>query len=93
MILRELKKLGNSKCLPLDKTLQEVLGLDPENPVVNITIKNNRLIIEKAREYEEPNRFLLDDKQWEQFNKALETRPESLSNIKKLLNEPGVFDE
>ncbi|KKP40345.1 MAG: hypothetical protein UR30_C0005G0126 [Candidatus Peregrinibacteria bacterium GW2011_GWC2_33_13] len=93
MVSRALKKFGNSRCLPLDKTLQEILGIDYDNARVNIIIQNNKLVIEKSSEFEEPTRFLLNDEQWEQFNKALETKPKSLSNIKKLLEEPGVFDE
>lgn len=93
MVSRVLKKFGNSRCLPLDKTLLEILGIDYENAKVNINIQNNKLIIEKCSDNEEPTRFLLNEKLWEQFNKALETKPKSLSNIKKLLSEPGVFDE
>lgn len=93
MVTRILKKFGNSRCLPLDKTFQEILGIDYDNAAVNIIVEHNRLIIEKAEDFIEPTRFLLDEKKWEQFNKALETKPKSLSNIKKLLNEPGIFDE
>ena len=93
MVSRTLKRFGNSKCLPLDKTLLEILGINTENPVVNIIIERNKLIIEKCSDYEDQTQFFLDEQQWEHFNKALETKPEKLSNIKKLLTEPGVFDE
>jgi len=36
---------------------------------------------------------LPDGLKWENFNKALECKPKSLSRINKLLNDPGVFDE
>jgi hypothetical protein len=93
MVTRALKKFGNSRCLPLDKTLQEILGIDYDNASVNIIIDRNRIIIEKAEDFVEPTKFLLDEQKWEKFNKALEEKPKSLSSIKKLLNEPSVFDE
>ncbi len=93
MVSRALKRFGNSKCLPLDKTLLEILGIDYENAQVVISIQGNKLIIEKETAEEEQTEFLLNNEQWQQFNKALETKPESLAKISKLLNEPGVFDE
>ena len=93
MVTRILKRFGNSRCLPLDKTLLEILGIDYENAQVNIMIENNKLIIEKSSDNEDQTQFLLNEERWEQFNKALETKPGSLSNIKKLITDPGVFDE
>jgi antitoxin component of MazEF toxin-antitoxin module len=93
MVSRVLKRFGNSRCLPLDKTLLEILGIDYENAKVSIMIENNKLIIEKCPDNEDQTQFVLNNEQWKQFNKALETKPKNLSNIKNLLNEPGVFDE
>jgi len=93
MVTRALKKFGNSRCIPLDKTLLEILGINYENAQVNIRIEDNKLIIEKSVINEDQTQFLLNDQQWEQFNNALEIKPKSLSNIQKLLTEPGVFDE
>lgn len=93
MVSRALKRFGNSRCLPLDKTLLEILGIDYENAQVVISIEQNKLIIEKASDEQEQTQFLLNNEQWEKFNKALESKPNSLSRINKLLNEPGVFDE
>ncbi len=93
MISRAVKKFGNSKCLPLDKTLIEILGIDYENAKVKIMIENSRLIIEKYTDDVDQTQFILNEDQWNAFNKAIETKPSSLSNIKKLLTEPGVFDE
>lgn len=93
MVSRALKRFGNSRCLPLDKTLLEILGIDYENAQVTISIENNKLIIEKASIQEDQTQYLLNNNQWEQFNKALESKPKSLSRINKLLTEPGIFDE
>mgnify|MGYP001342162772 CR=1 FL=1 len=93
MVSRALKRFGNSRCIPLDKTLLEILGIDYDNAQVTISIEKNKLIIEKAPVEAEQTQFLLNNDQWEKFNKALETKPKSLSKISKLLKEPGVFDE
>jgi len=93
MVSRVLKKFGNSKCLPLDKTLLEILGIDYENAQVTISIEQNKLIITKAKEEPELTQFVLDNNQWEKFNKALEDKPRQLSNMHKLLSEPGIFDD
>ncbi|EKE04524.1 MAG: hypothetical protein ACD_20C00053G0008 [uncultured bacterium] len=93
MVSRALKRFGNSRCLPLDKTLLEILDIDYENAQVTISIQQNKLIIEKAPVEQEQTQFLLNNEQWEEFNKALESKPKSLSRINKLLNGPGVFDE
>lgn len=93
MVSRALKRFGNSRCLPLDKTLLEILGIDYENAQVSISIQQNKLIIEKAPIEQEQTQFLLNNEQWEQFNKVLESKPKSLSRINNLLNERGVFDE
>ena len=93
MVSRVLKRFGNSRCLPLDKTLLEILGIDYENAQVAISIEKNKLIIEKVPTEQEQTQFLLNNEQWEKFNKALECKPKSLTRINKLLNDPGVFDE
>ena len=93
MVSRALKRFGNSRCLPLDKTLLEILGIDYENAQVTISIEKNKLIIEKVPVDQEQTQFLLNNEQWENFNKALECKPKSLTRINKLLNDPGVFDE
>lgn len=36
--------------------------------------------------------FALNDDQWDQFQKALDTSPGDKLALKKLLSEPGVFD-
>lgn len=36
--------------------------------------------------------FLLDEEQWEEFQTALDRPTREKPNLKKLLNEPGVFD-
>ena len=36
--------------------------------------------------------FALNDEQWEQFQQALDRPPKEYPSLKKLLNEPGVFD-
>jgi uncharacterized protein (DUF1778 family) len=37
--------------------------------------------------------FLLPDKQWKEFCQALDTPTRTIPALKKLLTEPGVFDE
>ncbi len=95
MISRSIKKFGNSRCLPLDKTLLELIGIDInyENAKVNIMIENNKLIIEKSSDVEDQTQFLLNEEEWNLFNKALESKPKKLNNLNKLLTEPGVFDD
>ena len=93
MVSRALKKFGNSRCIPLDKTLLEILGINYENAKVNIVIEKNKLVIEKCPDNEEQTQFMLSEAQWNKFAKALEIKPTSLSNMRKLLAEPGVFDE
>ncbi|MFA6989623.1 MAG: hypothetical protein WC197_06095 [Candidatus Gastranaerophilaceae bacterium] len=93
MVARVLKKFGNSRCLPLDKTLLEILGIDYENAQVTISIEQNKLIISKAPEQSELTQFVLNNDQWEKFNKALEEKPKSLSSMHNLLSEPGIFDD
>ena len=56
-------------------------------------IESIKLIIEKVPAEQEQTQFLLNNEQWENFNKALECKPKSLTRINKLLNDPGVFDE
>jgi antitoxin component of MazEF toxin-antitoxin module len=92
MIAKTLKKFGNSRCLPLDKTLLNILGVEFGDEKVIISIDNNRLIIEKASIPEEKTRFVLDDEQWEVFNKKLKLKPD-LSNLSKLLTNKGLLDE
>ena len=36
--------------------------------------------------------FALNDEQWKQFQLALDSVPKDHLNLKKLINEPGVFD-
>ena len=36
--------------------------------------------------------FALNDEQWEEFQQALDSPPKDRPALKKLLNEPGVFD-
>jgi antitoxin component of MazEF toxin-antitoxin module len=93
MVSRVLKKFGNSRCLPLDKTLLEILGIDYENAQVTISIEQNKLIISKAPGQSELTQFVLNNEQWEKFNKALEEKPKSLSSMHNLLSEPGIFDD
>lgn len=91
MLAKALKKFGNSRCLPLDKTLLAILGIEYDNEKVTISIDKNRLIIEKAPVFEEQTEFVLNKKQWEEFNNALDA-PIEAPNLKKLLNTPGVLD-
>lgn len=92
MLSKTLKKFGNSRCLPLDKTLLAILGIEYDNEQVIISIDQNKLIIQKAPVFEEQTRFLLSDKQWEEFNRVL-NEPLKADNLKNLLNNPGVLDE
>ena len=92
MIAKTLKKFGNSKCLPLDKTLLNILGIEFEDESITISIDKNRLIIEKAPTVKEKTQFVLSDTQWDAFNKKLETKP-NLSNLSKLLSEKSVLDD
>jgi len=92
MLAKTLKKFGNSKCLPLDKTLLAILGVEYDNTQVTISIDDNKLIIQKAPVFEEQTQFLLNDEQWALFDKALNKRPD-ITNLKNLLNTSGVLDE
>lgn len=92
MITKALKKFGNSKCLPLDKTLLNILEIEFGDENISISIDNNRLILEKASSFQEKTRFLLSDEQWDAFNEKLKTKSD-LTNLAKLLNEKGVLDE
>lgn len=47
--------------------------------------KAQEVLIEKTR-------FELPEKQWKEFCKALDAKPKRIDSLKKLLNEPGVFD-
>jgi hypothetical protein len=95
MLSKTLKKFGNSRCLPLDKTLLAILGVEYDSTQVIISIDGNKLIIQKApinQACEEKTQFLLNDEQWKNFNKALEQKPD-VTNLKKLLNSQGALDE
>ena len=41
MIAKTLKKFGNSRCLPLDKTLLNILGIEFGDEKVIISIEND----------------------------------------------------
>lgn len=92
MLAKALKKFGNSCCLPLDKTLLAILGVEYGNEQVTISIDKNRLIIEKAPVFEEQTEFVLNKKQWEEFNNVL-NMPVKTDSLKNLLNTRGVLDE
>ena len=92
MLAKALKKFGNSKCLPLDKTLLNILGIEFDNESVIISVEENRLILQKAPVFEEQTKFVLSDAQWDAFNENLETK-QNLSNLSKLLSEKSVLDE
>lgn len=92
MISKTLKNFGNSKCLPLDKTLLNILGVEFGDENIIISIDNNKLILEKAPAYQEKVKFLLADEQWDAFNEKLQIKPD-LSKLSKLLNEKGLLDE
>lgn len=92
MLAKALKKFGNSRCLPLDKTLLAILGIEYDSEKVIISIDKNRLIIEKAPIFEEQTEFVLNKKLWEEFNNALNT-PVKANSLKNLLNTRGVLDE
>jgi antitoxin component of MazEF toxin-antitoxin module len=92
MLSKTLKRFGNSRCLPLDKTLLAILGVEYENDQVSISVEGNKLIIEKMSIYEEKTQFLLNEQQWEIFNKMLDEKP-NVKAIQGLLNSKGVLDE
>lgn len=63
---------------------------------VNATVSG--FVVEKA--YTEAqailadqSQFRLDEKQWKKFCKALDAPPQKIPVLRKLLLEPGVFDE
>ena len=92
MITKTLKKLGNSKCLSLDKTLLNILGIEFEDESITVSIDGNRLIIEKTPVLEDKTQFILNEEQWDSFNQKLNLKPD-LANLSKLLHEKGVLDE
>lgn len=58
----------------------------------------SEFILKKAYEaacevLSEQNTFLLSEKQWREFCRALDATPKDILALKKLLTEPGVFDE
>ena len=64
--------------------------------IKQITVSN--FILEKACEaaqqiISEKSHFLLSPQKWEAFSEALDTPPKNILALKKLLTEPGVFDE
>ena len=92
MLSKTLKQFGNSRCLPLDKTLLAILGVEYDNTQVTISVDGNKLIIQKMPIYEEKTQFSLSERQWEMFNRALDAKPD-VKNLKNLLNSKGVLDE
>jgi uncharacterized protein (DUF1778 family) len=58
----------------------------------------SKFILENAYEaackvLSEQNHFLLPAEQWKKFCRALDTPTKDIPALKKLLTEPGVFDE
>ncbi|MEI8128501.1 MAG: hypothetical protein WCG95_02685 [bacterium] len=92
MLSKTLKRFGNSRCLPLDKTLLAILGVEYDNTQVTISIDENKLIIQKMPIYEEKTQFSLNAEQWEKFNKILDEKPD-VTALKELLNSKGLLDE
>ena len=47
-MFRKLNRVGNSHMLTLAKPLLEILGVDPEDPIVHVQVQDNTLIISAA---------------------------------------------
>lgn len=63
-----------------------------ENKNVSDFVLENALSAAEAIVAEDAS-FSLDDKQWKLFIAALDAPPRKIKALKKLLTEPGVFDE
>lgn len=48
---------------------------------------------EAQRILAEQSHFYLSDEKWEEYNKALESPVRDLPNLKKLFDEPSIFEE
>jgi len=64
--------------------------------VANTTVSN--FVLEKAYAgaqavLAEQNRFVLPERQWDDFIRALDAPPKDIPELRKLLTEPGVFDD
>lgn len=63
---------------------------------LNTTV--SKFIIQKAYAEAEAiladkSEFLLSEKEWQEFCRALDKPPKNISKLRRLLTEPGVFDE
>lgn len=52
-MLRKLNRIGNSRGLIFDRTLLGLLGIKRDDEII-LTVKNNRIIIERAPPLDEP---------------------------------------
>lgn len=63
---------------------------------VNTTVSNfvlQKAYAEAQAVLAEQNQFRLPEKKWRAFCKALDAPPKDIPALRKLLTEPGVFDE
>ncbi len=63
---------------------------------LNTTVSNfvlQKAYAEAQAVLSDQNQFRLPDKQWRMFCKALDAPPRDIPALRKLLTEPGVFDE
>ncbi len=64
--------------------------------VLNTTVSNfvlQRAYSEAQSVLAEQSYFRLPDKKWREFCRALDAPPKDISELRKLLTEPGVFDD
>lgn len=57
MLTKTITALGNSNCIPLDKTLSEMLGVG-RGSIVKIKIEDNRMIVEPLTEEQIENKMV-----------------------------------
>lgn len=63
---------------------------------LNTTVSNfvlQKAYAEAQAVLADQSQFRLPDKQWRKFGKALDAPPKDIPALRKLLTEPGVFDE
>ncbi len=64
--------------------------------ILNITVSSfvlQKAYIEARAVLADQSQFQLSDKKWRTFRKALDAPPKDIPALRKLLTEPGVFDE